>query len=118
LKYLTDCLPHSLWDSYFYSYLQAVHSLSITNAGYVTNIYSIGSCFWSVILAIIIRVLGRFKYLALSMLALLMLGVGLMIHFRQSGISIGYVVMCQIFIAFGGGSLVICEEMAVSYFFL
>lgn len=47
------------------------------------------------------------------MLALEMLGVGLMIHFRQPDIGIGYVVMSQIFIAFGGGALVICEEMAV-----
>lgn len=102
-----------IWDSTFYNYLQAVHNLSITNTGYVTNIYSIGSCFWSVILAVIIRTLGRFKWLAMSMLCLEILGVGLMIHFRQPEQGIGYVVMCQIFIAFGGGSLIICEEMAV-----
>lgn len=42
-----------------------------------------------------------------------MLGTGLMIYFRQPGMGIGYVVMCQIFIAFSGGTLVICEEMAV-----
>ncbi|KAN0090165.1 hypothetical protein V8E51_018744 [Hyaloscypha variabilis] len=102
-----------IWDSTFYNYLQAVHGLSITNTGYVTNIYSIGSCFWSVILPLIIRTLGRFKWLAISMLCLEILGVGLMIHFRQPNQGIGYVIMCQIFIAFGGGSLIICEEMAV-----
>jgi hypothetical protein len=47
------------------------------------------------------------------MLCLEILGVGLMIHFRQPDQGIGYVIMCQIFIAFGGGSLIICEEMAV-----
>jgi hypothetical protein len=62
---------------------------------------------------VIIRTLGRFKWLAMSMLCLEILGVGLMIHFRQPEQGIGYVVMCQIFIAFGGGSLIICEEMAV-----
>jgi MFS family permease len=103
----------SIWDSTFYNYLQAVHDLSITNTGYVYNIYSIGSCFWSVIIAIMIRKLGRFKYLAMSMLCLEILGVGLMIHFRQPSYSIGYVIMSQIFIAFGGGALIICEEMAV-----
>ncbi|KAE8442447.1 hypothetical protein EG329_003348 [Mollisiaceae sp. DMI_Dod_QoI] len=102
-----------LWDGYFNAYLQVVHSLSVTNAGYVTNIYSIGSCFWGVILAGLIRLFGRFKYLALAHLCLQILGVGLMIHFRQPNIGIGYVVMCQIFIAFGGGGLVICEDMAV-----
>lgn len=103
----------SIWDSTFYNYVQAVHGLSVTDTGYVTNIYSIGSCFWSVILAVLIRKLGRFKWLAMSMLCLEILGVGLMIHFRQPDQGIGYVIMCQIFIAFGGGSLIICEEMAV-----
>lgn len=36
-----------------------------------------------------------------------------MIHFRGPHHNIGYVIMCQIFIAFGGGGLVICEDMAV-----
>jgi hypothetical protein len=66
-----------------------------------------------VILAIAIRLLGRFKYLTLSMMCLNFLGVALMIHFRQPSQGIGYVIMCQIFIAFGGGSMVICEDMAV-----
>jgi hypothetical protein len=42
-----------------------------------------------------------------------MLGCGLMIHFRQPDTNIGYVIMCQIFIAFSGGGLVICQQMAV-----
>lgn len=41
------------------------------------------------------------------------MGVGLMIHFRQPNTDIGFVIMCQIFIAFSGGTLVICQEMAV-----
>lgn len=32
-----------------------------------------------------------------------------MIHFRQPDINIGYIVMCQIFIAFARGTLVICQ---------
>jgi hypothetical protein len=51
----------------------------------------------------------------MSMLCLEILGVGFMIHFRQPDQGIGYVIMCQVFIAFGGGSLIICEEMAVMY---
>ena len=41
------------------------------------------------------------------------LGGGLMIHFRQLDTDIGYVVICQIFIDFAGGILVIYEQMAV-----
>ncbi|KAF7856940.1 hypothetical protein EAF04_009700 [Stromatinia cepivora] len=102
------------WDSYFYNYLQAVHNLSVTHTGYVTNIYSIGSCFWSVVISYAIRVTGRFKWLALYFaVPLQILGVGLMIHFRQPDHPLGYVIMCQIFIAFSGGTIVICEQMAV-----
>jgi hypothetical protein len=36
-----------------------------------------------------------------------------MIHFRQPDVNIGFIIMCQIFIAFAGGTLVICEQMAV-----
>lgn len=42
----------------------------------------------------------------------LLLGTGLMIHFRYPTSQIGYLIMCEIFKAFAGGSLVICEEMA------
>lgn len=106
-------LSFYLWDSYLYSYLQAVHGLSVTNSGYVYNIYSIGSCFWAVIFAVMIRYLGRFKYLAMAHLCLQILGVGLMILLRKPNYGIGYVIMTQILIAFGGGGLVISEEMAV-----
>lgn len=36
-----------------------------------------------------------------------------MIHFRQSHTSIGWVLLCQIIISLSGGTLMICEEMAV-----
>ncbi len=35
-----------------------------------------------------------------------------MIYFRRPDQDIGYIVMCQIFIALGGGALVICEQLA------
>jgi hypothetical protein len=102
-----------LWDNYYISYLQVVHRLSITTAGYVFNIFSIGCSFWAVVIAAAIRYTGRIKPLALYFGAPLnLLGVGLMIHFRQPAHNIGYVVICQIFIAFAGGTLVICEQMA------
>ena len=102
-----------MWDTYFYYYLEVVHGLNIRNTGYVTNIFSIGSCFWSLIVGLAIRKTGYFKWIAFFSLFLEMLGVGLMIHFRQPDQNIGYVIMCQIFIAFGGGAMVLCEEMAV-----
>ncbi|KAF2498218.1 siderophore iron transporter [Lophium mytilinum] len=103
-----------VWDSYFSSFLQVVNNLSVTEASYVVNIYSIGSCFFSLIVGVVIRWTGKFKWLALYFgVPLTILGVALMIAFRQPDVNIGYIVMCQIFIAFAGGTLVICEQIAV-----
>ena len=102
------------WDSYFTSYLQVVHGLSVTEASYIANIYTVGSSLWALVVGGLIRLSGRFKWLALYFgLPLQMLGVGLMIYFRAPGWNVGFIVMCQIFIAFSGGTLVICEQMAV-----
>ncbi|ORZ12413.1 major facilitator superfamily domain-containing protein [Absidia repens] len=103
-----------LWDSFFYSYLIVVYRLSVSQATYITNIYTIGSTFWSIVMGIIIRYNGRLKWQALYFgVPITILGVGLMINFRQPDVNIGYIIMCQIFIAFGGGTLVICEQMTV-----
>ncbi|KAI9155342.1 siderophore transporter [Paramyrothecium foliicola] len=102
-----------IWDSYFLSFLQVVNDLSITEASYVDSIYSIGSCLWAIVVGLLIRHTGRFKWLALYFgVPFTMLGVGLMLKFRQPGVNIGYIIMCQIFIAFAGGTIVICEQTA------
>jgi MFS family permease len=103
-----------LWNSFFYSYLIVVYNLTIPQATYITNIYTIGSTVWSLVMGVIIRYNGRLKWQALYFgVPITILGVGLMIHFRQPNVNIGFIVMCQIFIAFGGGTLVICEQMTV-----
>ncbi|KLU90885.1 hypothetical protein MAPG_09410 [Magnaporthiopsis poae ATCC 64411] len=102
-----------IWDSYFPSFLQVVNGLDVTRSSYVVNIYSIGSCFWAIVVGFLIRWTGRFKWLAVYFgMPLTMVGVGLMLAFRQPDVNIGYIVMCQIFIAVAGGTLVICIEMA------
>jgi MFS family permease len=102
-----------VWDSYFFSFLQVVNNLNVTQSSYIANIYSIGSCFFSLIVGIAIRWTGKFKWIALYFgVPLTILGVGLMIRFRAPNENIGYIIMCQIFIAFSGGALVICEQIA------
>ncbi|KAJ4244217.1 hypothetical protein NW762_014599 [Fusarium torreyae] len=103
-----------IWNNYFYSMLVVVFHQSVTHATYISNIYTMGSCFMALVIGAVIRVNGRLKWHALYFgVPLTALGVGLMIHFRQPDVDIGYIVMCQIFIAFGGGILVICEQMTV-----
>ena len=110
---MTPFIAFYCWDAYFLSYLQVVHNLSVQDAGYVGNIYSIGSCLCALVVGYAIRRTNRFKWVALTFVPLNMLGTGLMIHFRRPDQGVGYVIMCQIFIAFAGGALVIAEEIAV-----
>ncbi|KIX07421.1 uncharacterized protein Z518_02074 [Rhinocladiella mackenziei CBS 650.93] len=106
-------LSFYIWDSFFYSFLIVVNNQNITHASYIFNIYSIGACFWAVIAGLYIRWRGHFKNIALYFgVPLTILGVALMIHFRQPDQDVGYIIMCQIFIAFAGGTLVICEQIA------
>ena len=103
-----------IWDSYFYSLLQVMFNQTVTEATYISNIYTMGSCFWCLVFGAILRYNGRLKWWAICFgVPLTILGVGLMIKFRQPDSNIGYIVMCQIFVAFGGGTLVICEQMTV-----
>lgn len=102
------------WDLYFFYFCMVVYNLTQSEGGYMQQIYNIGSCFWGVVFGVWVRYTKRFKYTCLLFgLPLLVLGGGLMIHFRGQGNDIGYIIMCQIFIAFGGGTLVIGRDMAV-----
>ncbi|KAF7545339.1 hypothetical protein G7Z17_g9246 [Cylindrodendrum hubeiense] len=101
------------WDGYFTSFLQVVNGLDVTETSYVANIYTIGSCLWSIVVGLWIRKTGNFKWICLGFgVPFTILGVGLMLKFRQPDVNIGYIIMCQIFIAFAGGTIVICEQTA------
>ncbi|KAJ5723305.1 Major facilitator superfamily domain general substrate transporter [Penicillium malachiteum] len=103
-----------IWDNYFQSVLQVMFNQTVTQATYIANIYTIGSTFWCLVFGAILRCNGRLKLWAICFgVPLTILGVGLMIKFRQPDSNIGYIVMCQIFVAFGGGTLVTCEQMTV-----
>ncbi|KAJ5507328.1 hypothetical protein N7527_009471 [Penicillium freii] len=105
---------YNTWDQYFYYYVQVVYNLDTSKTGYMTQIYGVGSTIWAVLFGVWIRQTKHFKNVCLYFGApLMLLGAGLMIHFRGSQSNIGYLVMCQILIAFGGGTLVIGDEMAV-----
>ncbi|KAH0035365.1 MFS general substrate transporter, partial [Aureobasidium melanogenum] len=105
---------YNIWYDYFYSMLIVVFNTSVRDATYILNIYTIGATFWCLVVGVVIRYNGRLKWIALYFgLPVNLLGVGLLIYFRHPDTNIGFIVMCQIFIAFGGGTLVICEQMTV-----
>ncbi len=103
-----------IWDNFFTSFLQVVNGLTVTQASYVASIYSIGSCFFAFVVGGMIRLSGHFKWIALYFgVPTTILGVGLMIHFRQPDVPLGFVVMCQLLISFAGGAMLICNQMAL-----
>lgn len=103
-----------LWDQYFFNFVSITYDLDSTLTGYVSQIYNVGSCFWSPILGLYIWWTRRFKYVCLFFgVPLMILGSGLMIYFRGGNHGIGFLIMSQVFIAFAGGTMVIGEDMAV-----
>lgn len=103
------------WDLWYYSFVSVVYNLSVVEGGYMSQIYNVGSTFWAVVIGVLIRTAREFKYITLGVsVVLLFLGTGLSIRFRgQDGGYIGYTVMTQILIAFGGGGINIGNDMAV-----
>lgn len=118
---LTSCvfaavgfISYYIWDAFFYAFLRIVVNLSNKHALYTTQAYNVGSCLWGVIAGWFLRATGRYKPAVLFFgLPLLTLGVGLMIKFRHPGVNVGYIIMCQVFVAFGGGTNVIGQEVAI-----
>ncbi|KAI3054129.1 hypothetical protein CBS147353_11466 [Aspergillus niger] len=101
-------------DQYSYYYIQVMYDLDTSKAWYMTQIYGVGSTIWAVLFGVWIRTTKYFKHGSLFFGApLLLLGAALMIHFHGAQSHIGFLVMCQIFIAVGGGTLVLGDEMAV-----
>ncbi|EXJ54875.1 uncharacterized protein A1O5_12941 [Cladophialophora psammophila CBS 110553] len=106
-------IAYYCWGSYFSSFLQVVNNLTIAQAGYVSSTFDIISGLWLLFVGFLMRVTGRFKWLLLCAVPLYMLGVGLMIHFRRPHTNIGYIIMCQILIAFAGSTMILCQQVAV-----
>ncbi|CAH0057594.1 unnamed protein product [Clonostachys solani] len=104
----------AIWGSYFTSMLMVVWNTGVEKATYISNIYRVGSCFSGLLIGYAVRYTGRFKWVACYFaIPLMMLGVGLMIKFRQPEENLGYIVMTQIFVAFAGGPIVLAGEMAM-----
>ncbi|KAK1750376.1 siderophore iron transporter mirB [Echria macrotheca] len=104
----------AVWGSYFSSMLMVVWNQTITKATYISNIYRVGSCFSALVMGYAIRRTRRYKWVAVYFsLPLMILGVGLMIHFRQPDSNIGYIIMTQVFVAFAGGPIVVAAEIAM-----
>ncbi|GKU05920.1 siderophore iron transporter mirb [Fusarium langsethiae] len=102
------------WNLYFSSILQVVNNLSVTDASYVVSAYTVGSFFFAIFIGWILSYTGNFKATTLYVaLPLATLGTGLMVYFRQPDQSVGYIVLAQLIMAAGMGSIMITAEIAI-----
>ncbi|CAI7566394.1 unnamed protein product [Penicillium glandicola] len=106
-------LSYYCWNNYYTSFLQVVNDLSISEAGYVSNTFDVVSGFLLLGVGFIIRRTGRFKWTLYIAVPLYIFAQGLMIYFRRPNQSVGYLVMCQIFISIGGSVFIIVEQLAI-----
>ena len=101
------------WASYFTSYLQVDYGTSIAVSGYINSIFDVVSGVWLFVVGFLIKKTSRFRWMFLWSVPLYMLGSGLMIYFRRPEKSVGYIIMCQIFLALSGGTMIICQQVSV-----
>jgi len=112
---LCTCLfgSYAVWNSYFGSYLQVVQDLSVEEASYVAQAYTVISVVFAVLAGYIIHRTGRFKTVSLVIgIPLSMLGQGLMVLFLAPG-NTGYIVLCFLLISVSQGVLVVTDEIAI-----
>ncbi|KAI4643876.1 uncharacterized protein J4E79_011148 [Alternaria viburni] len=104
---------YAIWNSYFSSYLQVVQGLSVEEASYVAQAYTIVSVVFAVLAGYIIHRTGRFKTISLVIgIPLSMLGQGLMVLFLAPG-NTGYIIVCFLLISVSQGVLVVTDEIAI-----
>ena len=107
-------ISYYCWISYYTSFLQVNSGLSLQNAGYVSSIFDVVSGVWLFVVGFAIKKTERYRWIIFISVPLYMLGQGLMIYFRRPDQSVGYLVMCQIFLAFAGGVMIIVMQVAVT----
>lgn len=95
------------------SFLQVVKDLSISEAGYVTGTFDIISGVLLFFVGYLIRRTSHFKWLLLVAVPLYLLSLGLLIKFRTPQYSIGLIVMCQIFQAMAGSTMILCMQVSI-----
>ncbi len=110
---ITYQVSYYCWASYYTSFLQVVYNTSLTQAGYISAIFDLMDPIWLIGCGYLIKLTGRFKWILMWAVPLYLLASGLMIYFRNPGFTVGYMCMCQIFLAIGGGTMILIEQIAV-----
>lgn len=106
-------ISYYCWANYFTSFLQVVNDVSLAEAGYISNTFDVVSGLLLFAVGFMIRKTGRFKWLLYIAVPLYVFAQGLMIYFRRPNQSVGFLVMCQVFISIGGSIFIILQQVSI-----
>ncbi|KAF2008633.1 hypothetical protein BU24DRAFT_456162 [Aaosphaeria arxii CBS 175.79] len=99
---------------FFSSYLQVVNDLNVTNASYDLQSGTVVQIIGNIVKGVVISFSGRYKPISLFLaMALIVLGTGLLMHCREPTRYVGYIAMCNIFVNFGFGILMLTVEIGI-----
>ena len=98
---------------YFTSYLLVVEGVSVTAAGHITQTFTFTSTVASIIVSFVIKFTGHYKYFVTAGSFIYLMGIALMIRYRQPGTSIASLVGTQIAVGAGGGMLNVPAQLGV-----
>jgi hypothetical protein len=98
---------------YFYSYLLVVQNLSITHAGHITQIFSFSATITSVLVSLAIKYTRHYKYYIVSGTIIYILGLGLMVRYRNLHAGMGQIVGSQVCLGVGGGMINVSTQLGI-----
>lgn len=98
---------------YFYSYLMVARNTGSVAAGHITLTFSFAATVSSVIISLVIKYTKHYKYYMIGGILIYMLGIGLMLRYRNIGSSDAQVIWTQIIVGIGGGMLNVPAQLGV-----
>ena len=86
---------------------------STTAAGHITQTFSFTSTVSSIVISLVIKYSGHYKYYITAGAAIYLLGIGLMIRYRVEGSSTLQIVGTQIAVGIGGGMVNVPAQLGI-----
>jgi hypothetical protein len=98
---------------YFYSYLIVARNTGPVAAGHITLTFSFASTVASVLISLVIKYTKHYKYYMIGGILIYMLGIGLMLRYRNVDASELQIIWTQIVVGIGGGMLNVPAQLGV-----
>jgi len=98
---------------YFQSYIQIVQGKSAVTAGNIVRVFSFTSTISSVVVSLMIKYTAHYKYYVTLGAVIYILGLGLMLEYREEGASTATLIGTQIAVGIGGGFLNVPVQLGV-----